>query len=77
MIDELYDPRKKHAVLWREVNKNTIFEEEIKMNVMVKHVIEIAGGLLVGGLMSDAVNAVGKKSKKVVENFKAKKKGAK
>lgn len=47
------------------------------MNVMVKHVIEIAGGLLVGGLMSDAVNAAGKKSKKVVENFKAKKKGAK
>lgn len=46
------------------------------MNVMVKHVIEIAGGLLVGGLMSDAVNAGVKKTQKVVKNLKAKKKGA-
>lgn len=47
------------------------------MNVMVKHIIEIAGGLLVGGLMSDAVNAGAKKAQKVVKNVKAKKKGAK
>lgn len=44
------------------------------MNVMVKHVIEIAGGLVVGGLMSDAVNMVVKKSVKVVKNVKTKKK---
>ena len=46
------------------------------MNVMVKHVIEIAGGLVVGGLMSDALNKVVKESKKVVMNHKNKKKGA-
>lgn len=37
------------------------------MNVMVKHIIEIAGGLVVGGLMSDAVDKVVEVSKKVVK----------
>lgn len=43
------------------------------MNVMVKHIIEIAGGLVVGGLMSDAVNKATNVSKKVVKNLKDKK----
>ena len=47
------------------------------MNVMVKHIIEIAGGLLVGGLMSDAVDKAVDVSKKVVNNYKTKKKGVK
>jgi hypothetical protein len=47
------------------------------MNTMVKHVIEIAGGLLIGGLLSDAVDVGAKKSKEMVKNMKAKKKGAK
>jgi hypothetical protein len=42
------------------------------MNVIVKHVIEIAGGLVVGGLMSDAVNKVVDISKKAVKNHKKK-----
>ena len=48
------------------------FKEELKMNVMVKHIIEIAGGLVLGGLMSDGVDKVIKVSKKVVENAKKK-----
>ena len=28
------------------------------MNAVIKHVIEIAGGLVIGGLASDAVNGV-------------------
>lgn len=40
------------------------------MNVVVKHIIEIAGGLVVGGLMSDAVNKAVEVSKKVVQNHK-------
>ncbi len=40
------------------------------MNVMLKHIIEIAGGLVVGGLMSDAVDKVVEASKKVIENRK-------
>lgn len=44
------------------------------MNVMVKHIIEIAGGLVVGGLMSDGVDKVIEVSKKAVKNLK--KKGA-
>lgn len=42
------------------------------MNVMVKHIIEIAGGLVLGGLMSDGVDKVIEVSKKVVENAKKK-----
>lgn len=38
------------------------------MNVIVKHIIEIAGGLVVGGLMSDAVNKAVDVSKKAVKN---------
>lgn len=42
------------------------------MNVMVKHIVEIAGGLVVGGLASDAVNKVIEVTKKAVENHKKK-----
>lgn len=44
------------------------------MNVMMKHVIEIAGGLVVGGLVSDALNGVVNVTKKAIKN--SKKKGA-
>ena len=37
---------------------------------MVKHIVEIAGGLVLGGLASDAVNGVGKIVKRVVNNKK-------
>lgn len=47
-------------------------KEMLKMKVNVKHIIEIAGGLVVGGLMSDAVNGVVNVSKKVVKNLKKK-----
>ena len=40
------------------------------MNAMVKRIIEIAGGLLVGGLLSEAVDKAVDVSKKVVENRK-------
>lgn len=43
------------------------------MNVIVKHIVEIAGGLVVGGLASDAVNKAIDISKKVVTNLKNKK----
>lgn len=46
------------------------------MNVMLKHMVEIAGGLVLGGLASDGVNKVVEVSKKVVKNVKNKKKGA-
>lgn len=36
------------------------------MKVDMKHVVEIAGGLLLGSLASDAVNGIGKLAKKVV-----------
>lgn len=42
------------------------------MNIIVKHIIEIAGGLVVGGLVSDAVDKVIEVSKKAVENHKKK-----
>lgn len=42
------------------------------MNAMVKHIIEIAGGLVVGGLASDAVNKAVEVSKKAVKNIKKK-----
>ena len=42
------------------------------MNVMLKHIIEIAGGLVVGGLMSDAVDKAIEVSKKVIEDHKKK-----
>lgn len=37
------------------------------MNAMVKHMVEIAGGLVLGALASDAVNKVVEVSKKVVK----------
>lgn len=40
------------------------------MNVVVKHIIEIAGGLVLGGLTSDAVNKVVEVAKKKVVNSK-------
>lgn len=40
------------------------------MNIMFKHVIEIAGGLVVGSLMSDVVNKALEVSKKAVKNSK-------
>lgn len=45
------------------------------MNVIVKHIIEIAGGLVLGGLMSDGVDKVVEVSKKVVKKAKKVKKG--
>ena len=42
------------------------------MNVILKHVIEIAGGLVVGSLASDGVNKV---IKVVAEKVKNSKKG--
>ena len=44
------------------------------LKVNMKHVVEIAGGLLIGGLMSDAVNGAVNLAKKQVKNLK--KKGA-
>lgn len=40
------------------------------MNVIVKHIIEIAGGLVVGGLASDAVKKAVDVTKKAVKNHK-------
>ena len=42
------------------------------MNAIAKHVVEIAGGLLLGSLASDAVNGVGKLAKKAVVKAQAK-----
>ena len=42
------------------------------MNVIVKHIVEIAGGLVLGSLASDAVNGAGKLAKKVVVKAQAK-----
>lgn len=42
------------------------------MNVMLKHIVEIAGGLVLGGLMSDGVDKVIEVSKKAVKNIKKK-----
>lgn len=42
------------------------------MKVNVKHMIEIAGGLVIGSLMSDGVDKVIEVSKKMVKNLKKK-----
>lgn len=42
------------------------------MNVILKHMVEIAGGLVLGGLASDAVDKAVEVSKKVVKNMKQK-----
>ncbi len=42
------------------------------MNAIVKHIVEIAGGLVVGGLMSNAVDKAVDVSKKVIKNVKEK-----
>lgn len=42
------------------------------MNVIVKHVVQIAGGIVLGSLASDAVNGVGKLAKKAVVKAQAK-----
>ena len=42
------------------------------MNAIIKHIIEIAGGLVVGRLASDAVNKAVEISKKAVKNYKKK-----
>ena len=44
------------------------------MKDVVKHAVGIAGGVVLGGLASNALNGLGKVVKKVVKN--AKKKGA-
>lgn len=44
------------------------------MNVMMKHIIEIAGGLVVGSLVSEGLDKFIEVSKKVIE--KTKQKGA-
>lgn len=45
------------------------------MNVIVKHMVEIAGGLVLGGLASDALNKAVEVSKKVAVKVAEKKKG--
>ena len=47
------------------------------MRVNMKHVVEIAGGLVIGALASDAVNVVGKLAKKGVAKLQEKAKGPK
>lgn len=47
------------------------------MKVNMKHVVEIAGGLVIGGLASEALNNAGKLAKKAVGKVKAKVKGPK
>ena len=42
------------------------------MKVNMKHVVEIAGGLVIGALASDAVNGIGKLAKKAVIKVKGK-----
>lgn len=42
------------------------------MNVIVKHIVEIAGGLVLGGLMSDGLDKAVEVSKKAVKNLKKK-----
>ena len=42
------------------------------MNVVLKHIVEIAGGLVLGGLMSDGVDKAIEVSKKAVKNLKKK-----
>ena len=42
------------------------------MNVMVKHIVEIAGGLVLGALASDGLNKAIEVSKKVVKKAKKK-----
>lgn len=44
------------------------------MNVVLKHIVEIAGGLVLGGLMSDGVDKAIEVSKKAVKNIKKVKK---
>lgn len=46
------------------------------MKVNVKHVVEIAGGLVIGSLASDAVNGVVNFTKNKVKKVKLKKKEA-
>lgn len=54
--------------------KKTTLKEELKMNVMVKHMVEIAGGLVLGALASDGLNKAVDVSKKVVNKVKNNKK---
>jgi hypothetical protein len=42
------------------------------MKVNVKHIVEIAGGLIVGSLLHDAVNVVIEATKKQVEKHQNK-----
>ena len=42
------------------------------MRINMKHVVEIAGGLVIGALASEAVNGVGKLAKKVIVKVKEK-----
>lgn len=42
------------------------------MNIVVRRMIEIAGGLVLGGLMSDALDKAAEASKKVVKKVKKK-----
>ena len=52
--------------------KQLKLKEEITMKVNMRHVVEIAGGLVLGALASDAVNGIGKLAKKVVVKVKEK-----
>lgn len=71
MTDERFDMliREKYILYYE---RKTIFKEESIMNVMVKHIVEIAGGLVLGGLASDALNKAVEASKKAVKNIKKK-----
>lgn len=46
------------------------------MKVNVKHVVEVAGGLVIGTLAADALNGVVKFAKKKVKDVKLKKQEA-
>ena len=59
----------------REKNKpyygvKTTFKEELEMKIVAKHIVEIAGGLVLGGLMSDVVDKAIEVSKKAVKKAK-------
>lgn len=45
------------------------------MRINMKHIVEIAGGLVLGGLASEALRGVANTTKNTVKKIKSKKKG--
>lgn len=70
MIDVIFKFARKTVSLMEE--KQLKLKEEITMRVNMKHVVEIAGGLVIGALASDAVKGIGNLAKKVVVKAKEK-----